>query len=633
MNQPTDADLLQAYLDDELAGAELAALEGRLRDEPALADALLTLAREDAILTEWARSASAAAHPPEEPPAPAATRLAGRHARRRVRAAFSVSLAAAVVLVAVLSVLSVRQWRKGESAYLAFLDEVQGDVQIVTPSGVTLVAQPGQGLLADQELRTQGDGSFAVVRYPDKTRLELSTDTSIRLQNGRGKSATSRKTGSKKVILNEGVLVADVAEQPPDHPLVFRTPHAEAKLSRTKFSSASAPDATRIELDEGSIHLTRTSDGKSIDVTPGCYAVAAPQFEPFASQRIPERVSKPRAVLQANVPVLFVAYSPDGTTLAIAGADGSVRLVDPVNRQVRSILEVHQGRLLGMAFSPDGTILATAGDDKTVKLWNVSTGHESLTIPEFRVRSTSLAFSRDGKVLAAACRDRSARLWSTATGELLRTFKGSKGDILTVALSPDGKTLATAGGQGKEFGEVILWDIATGEKKFMLSGHVRVVRTVAFAPDGSALASGSNDGTVRLWDPATGQERTTLRRSPRQITGVAYSPDSQTLATLSNDNTVKLWDVAAKKERATLRAPKHAACCLAYSPDGKTLVTGGLDKTVRFWDVTVKEAAPVLSLLEDLTKPSFSREQSATAAVDWPVPSPSAPGYTTHGAL
>src|SRR5438128_174073 len=54
MNTLPDADLLAAYLDGRLAHTEVMALEERLRREPALADGLVILAREEAILSEWA---------------------------------------------------------------------------------------------------------------------------------------------------------------------------------------------------------------------------------------------------------------------------------------------------------------------------------------------------------------------------------------------------------------------------------------------------------------------------------------------------------------------------------------------------------------------------------------------------
>src|SRR5262249_53603294 len=56
MTTPSDLDLLQAYLDGTLSPDEVRAVEARLKTEPALAKALVALAREEAVLTEWARS-------------------------------------------------------------------------------------------------------------------------------------------------------------------------------------------------------------------------------------------------------------------------------------------------------------------------------------------------------------------------------------------------------------------------------------------------------------------------------------------------------------------------------------------------------------------------------------------------
>src|SRR5437879_5966716 len=59
MTTPDEHDLLLAYLNRELPAEAVAALEARLKAEPALADALVVLAREESILTEWAHSAEA----------------------------------------------------------------------------------------------------------------------------------------------------------------------------------------------------------------------------------------------------------------------------------------------------------------------------------------------------------------------------------------------------------------------------------------------------------------------------------------------------------------------------------------------------------------------------------------------
>ena len=64
---------------------------------------------------------------------------------------------------------------------LARLVEVEGGVDIVSPTGETRPAAVGQTLFAGDSLRT-GDGhSVAVLEFTDTTRLELSPETSVRL--------------------------------------------------------------------------------------------------------------------------------------------------------------------------------------------------------------------------------------------------------------------------------------------------------------------------------------------------------------------------------------------------------------------------------------------------------------------
>ena len=49
-----------------------------------------------------------------------------------------------------------------------------------------------------------------------------------------------------------------------------------------------------------------------------------------------------------------LAFSPDGTRFASAGADGIVRIWDPATGEVRLALEGHSSAIFGVAFSPDG---------------------------------------------------------------------------------------------------------------------------------------------------------------------------------------------------------------------------------------------------------------------------------------
>jgi hypothetical protein len=72
--------------------------------------------------------------------------------------------------------------------------------------------------------------------------------------------------------------------------------------------------------------------------------------------------------------VFSVAFSPDGTRLASASDDRTVRLWDLRQPQAApQVLSGHQDYVFSVAFSPDGTRLASAGDDRTVRLWPIWT--------------------------------------------------------------------------------------------------------------------------------------------------------------------------------------------------------------------------------------------------------------------
>jgi hypothetical protein len=242
-----------------------------------------------------------------------------------------------------------------------------------------------------------------------------------------------------------------------------------------------------------------------------------------------------------------VAFSPDGETLAIGNADGTVRLWDVATHRQITALTGPGGAVNSVAFSPDGTTLAGGSTGGTVRRWDMATRRQitALSDPAVTGTVTSVAFSADGTTLRAASPYHTVRVWDltpptcTCVAPLNTTI--TKSPATSVALSPDGVTLAT----GNADGTVRLWDVATGNPiGAPLTGPAGQVTSVALSRDGETLAAGNTDGTVRLWDVATHRQITALTGPGGAVNSVAFSPDGTTLATGSADHTVRLWDVA-----------------------------------------------------------------------------------------
>jgi WD40 repeat protein len=321
-------------------------------------------------------------------------------------------------------------------------------------------------------------------------------------------------------------------------------------------------------------------------------------WDPVSGRTLRELAAGSRSSL-----VMCLAFSPDGKMLA--SGEGYpisthqketdrylVRLWDvATGQEVRQFLPPHTDAIAFLAFSPDGRTLASAGGgqiswmsqnllawakqqgkeidltDNAVRLWDVATGVERRRLKGHHFTVHGLAFSPDGNTLAAT--DGTASLlWDAATGKLLRTL-APRSEVPgyamnAVTFAPDGRTLAMAvdywqAGTRLPDRSVRLWRPGTGREIPRRLGEAGPAACLTFSPDGALLAEGYGDGSVRLVEFATGRTVARLRghdsglRTPgdqavRGVTAVAFSPDGRRLVSGGADTTALVWDVTGQRD-------------------------------------------------------------------------------------
>ncbi len=300
--------------------------------------------------------------------------------------------------------------------------------------------------------------------------------------------------------------------------------------------------------------------------------------------------SKPTHLLvNLTSSVDVVVYSPDGRSLAWAGWDGplaSLVLEAGAPTETISRVPLDRGEIVGcLAFSPDGSLLAIGLYDGRVKLWNTRSLNSRLIVVTPGSTVKSVAFAPDQSVLVTGSADASIRLWNLPAGEQRTSLQRHTASIIGLKFSSDGRILASSDTAGR----VVFWDWRAGRQLTAWHPESRALRPhsfqlvqLALGPVGKSRAVIARGYQITLWDVASGKCTATLYDGTRLFISMAMSADGKLLAA-GGFGGVMVWDLDTQQRRAVLREHDGGISVLAFSPDGQRLVSVGTDRTLRMW--------------------------------------------------
>jgi WD40 repeat protein len=298
---------------------------------------------------------------------------------------------------------------------------------------------------------------------------------------------------------------------------------------------------------------------------------------------------------QTDGEVWCIAFSPDGTSLAVgsqSGEHGALKLWDVETGSLLATFEDDDMDVVsGLDFSPDGKFLASGSADERVRVWDVATRQLVARIGTNEV-VRSIRWSRAGGLFAAGCQHGTVQVFDASSFDLRATIPTFDAPVLGLAFSGDGKRLVSSVAWGGPRKHSLIHDLTASPPAVLhdLNGFF-----VTDASPVDELVASYEDGVIHVWDPATFADRTRITAEAGWLNSVRFSNDAKRIATAGFDDRVAtVWDC--ESGQSVVKGPHaQAVQVVAFDPQKRFWASASIDGEVKIWHYDVPSEAPPIT--------------------------------------